>query len=169
MRSRVGDDARVALVQADLHDPLPLAARSADVVVSVAALHWLQDHEQVWHRLGRLLAPGGRLAVECGAAGNIARVVEAVVAVAGADAVPRWTFAGAEETEVRLEAAGLVDIDVTTRSAPARFRDREEFITYLRTLALHDLPTTVLESIASRLEDPVVDYVRLEVRARAGG
>lgn len=167
VRSRVGDDARVTLVQADLHEPLPLTAGSFDTVMSVAALHWLRDHERVWAHLAALLAPGGRLAVECGAAGNIASIIQAVVDVAGADGVPLWTFAGVEDTAARLEAADFVDIEVTTRSAPVRFPDRAQFITYLRTVALHALPIAVLEEIASRLDAPVVDYVRLEVRARA--
>lgn len=168
LRARVGDDPRVTLVQADLHEPLPLAAGSFDAVMSVAALHWLRDHEHVWSHLATLLVPGGQLAVECGAAGNIASITRVVADVAGADAVPPWTFAGVEETVARLQAAGFVDIEVTTRSAPVRFPVRAEFITYLRTLALHALPTAVLEEIASRLDAPVADYVRLEVRARFG-
>lgn len=89
VRERVGDDPRVSVVQADLHDPLPLPAGAFDAVMSVAALHWLRDHETIWGQLAGLLRPGGQLAVECGGAGNIARVVDAVERVSGRVAVPR--------------------------------------------------------------------------------
>jgi len=168
VHERFADDRRVTVVQADLHDPIPLPSGAFDAVMSVAALHWLRDHDTIWDRLATLLRPGGQLAVECGGAGNIARVVSAVEQVSGKAAVPRWTFAGAEETAERVRAAGLVDVEVVERASPVRFPAAARLVDYLQTLALHDLPRPVLNQVADVMSDLTVDYVRLEVRARRG-
>lgn len=168
VRERVGDDPRVIVVEADLHDPLPLPPGEFDAVMSVAALHWLRDHETIWGRLGTLLRPGGQLAVECGGAGNIARVLSAVEQVSGRASVPQWTFAEPDETAARARAAGLVDVVAVERPTPVRFPDAERLVDYLQTLALHDLPRPALHEVVDVLGDLTVDYVRLEVRARRG-
>ena len=51
-------------------------AEPVDVIISTAALHWVTDHERLWQRLAAALRPAGILEVQCGGAGNIARVRE---------------------------------------------------------------------------------------------
>jgi trans-aconitate 2-methyltransferase len=53
----------IAWVQADIIDWLA-RGQTADLVFSNAALHWLDDHEVLFPRLVRSLAPGGVLAVQ---------------------------------------------------------------------------------------------------------
>jgi trans-aconitate 2-methyltransferase len=86
-----------------------------DAVVSSAVFHWIGDHEALFARLRAALRPGGRLAAQCGGAGNIdafRRVGEAVAAREPyaphfEDFDQPWNYAGAEETEARLRAAGF--------------------------------------------------------------
>jgi trans-aconitate 2-methyltransferase len=53
---------RLRFVQADLASYTPLAP--LDLVISNAALHWVDRHEALLDRLAGLLAPGGSLAVQ---------------------------------------------------------------------------------------------------------
>ena len=49
---------------------LELDAR-VDAVFSSAVFHWIVDHDLLFRRLAAALMPGGRLAAQCGGAGNI--------------------------------------------------------------------------------------------------
>jgi trans-aconitate 2-methyltransferase len=166
VRERFAQDPRVDVLCEDMGAALPLPSGTADAVMSVAAMHWVLDHRPVWSELARVLRPGGQLRVECGGAGNIVRVVDAVRAVCGPDAVPNWNFATAEETAELLRQAGFVEVRTALRTTPAVFSDDETFHRYLRTLVLHDLDATVLDEVAERLGDRTIDYVRLEVSAQ---
>src|SRR5439155_23505 len=81
-----------------------------DVIFSTATLHWVRDHERLWPQLARALRPGGALEVQCGGAGNLARVRKEIEAVQQhlapelAGWLP-WEFATPEETEGRLRPA----------------------------------------------------------------
>ena len=172
LRERLAADLdRVDVVLADLGQPLPVIT-PVDAVLSVAAFHWVLDHEALFANLAAVLRPGGRLATECGGAGNIASVSAAVDAVAGPQPTP-WNFAGVAATRRRLEAAGFIDLDVRLRADPARFDDRAQFREYLQTVVLGGqldrLPmeqhAAFVENVADRLPEPVVDYVRLEITA----
>jgi SAM-dependent methyltransferase len=55
------------VLDVDLDEPV-------DAIVSTAALHWVADHDRLWARLAGALRPGGRLEMQCGGAGNVARV-----------------------------------------------------------------------------------------------
>ena len=174
----VGDLDRVDIVLADLGAPLPVSG-PVDAVMSVAAFHWVPDHDALFTNLAAVLRPGGRLATDCGGAGNIARVSAAVDQVLGQSSSSTsqtsspWNFAGVEETRQRLTAAGFVDLDVRLRSDPARFRDRAELGEYLHTVVLggqlerlpEDQHQGFVDAVADRLPEPVVDYVRLEITA----
>ena len=73
-RERLGDRGDVRCL-----DVLDLELEEeVDAVVSTAALHWVPDHERMWARLARALRPDGVLEVQCGGAGNIAQVCEAI-------------------------------------------------------------------------------------------
>ena len=62
---------RLTVLQADLTAPLPVA-EPVDAAFSVATLHWLPDHEQVFRSLAAVLGPGALLRAEWGGAGNCA-------------------------------------------------------------------------------------------------
>jgi len=182
LRERLAGDPsirdRVDVVLADLARPLPIAG-PVDAVLSVAAFHWVADHDALFANLAAVLRPGGRIATDCGGAGNIARVSAAVDQVLGQSSSSTsqtsspWNFAGVEETRQRLTAAGFVDLDVRLRSDPARFRDRAELGEYLHTVVLggqlerlpEDQHQGFVDAVADRLPEPVVDYVRLEITA----
>ena len=62
------DEAIVAdLLELELEEPV-------DVVFSSAVFHWILDHDALFARLRAALRPGGRLAAQCGGAGNIAEL-----------------------------------------------------------------------------------------------
>jgi trans-aconitate 2-methyltransferase len=167
--ARLGEDPRVRFVQADLGRPLPLEA-PVDAIVSTSTLHWVRDHDALFAHLHAALRPGGRLRADCGGAGNIARVRGALDAL-GVREDP-WTFATPEETLERLEAAGFSDaaarlVPRPMALEPAGLRD------YLRTVVLGPFvdgrapaeAEGLVDAVAERLPDAVLDYVRLELSA----
>jgi trans-aconitate 2-methyltransferase len=172
LRERLADDLdRVDVVLADLGAPLPITG-SVDAVLSVAAFHWVLDHDALFANLAAVLRSGGRMAIDCGGQGNIAQVSAAVDDVLGPRPSP-WNFAGIEVTRTRLAAAGFTDLDVRLTADPARFDDRAQLVDYLHTVVLggqlEDLPGSehdeFVNAVADRLDEPVVDYVRLEIAA----
>jgi ubiquinone/menaquinone biosynthesis C-methylase UbiE len=92
---------------------LPVADASVDVVISNCVLNLSPDKERVWKEIGRVLKPGGRVAVSDLALlkplpEGVVRMVEALVGcVAGAVLV--------SETERMARAAGLKDIKLTPK------------------------------------------------------
>jgi len=172
---RVADRrARVEVVHASLAEPLPIAGH-VDAVVSVAAFHWVRDHEALFSNLAQVLRPGGQLAVECGGEGSVARIVAAIRDVLG-ESPAIWNFAGVEETARRLEDAGFKDIDVALRPDPARLEPGTQFESFMAIVVLgahlQRLPEAerpaFVRAVVDRLPEPVVDYVRLEIYARRG-
>ncbi|CAB4929549.1 unannotated protein [freshwater metagenome] len=150
-----------------------------DVVVSTATFHWIADHDVLFGRLAEALVAGGRLEAQCGGAGNIASVVAAIGRLrtrAPWDAAflgweDDWNFAGPEETEARLRAAGFVDVSAWLEPRPVVLEDAHAF---LRTVVLGShlarLPEEAhddfVEAVREELEvDGVVtlDYVRLNL------
>lgn len=88
-------------------------AAEFDAVFSNAALHWMRDPDAVIDGVWRALKPGGRFVAECGGAGNVATVLDAlhaVVARYGVDghAVSPWYFPSVDEYRGRLERRGFV-------------------------------------------------------------
>ena len=143
-----------------------------DAVFSNAVFHWVPDHPRLFARLAAALRPGGRLSAQCGGAGNMARVHAAARAELGDVAVPElWTFAGPQETEARLRAAGFAQADCWLEPAPAR---PEEPAAYLATVCcgpfLEQLPPerhdAFVAGVLARLgPEPELDYVRLNLVA----
>jgi trans-aconitate 2-methyltransferase len=175
-RARLGGRAELRVV--DLTD-LRLD-REVDAVFSNAVFHWIADHERLFARLHAALRPGGRLAAQCGAQGNVKRVLDAVRGAYGegdfadAERPPRgtWNFAGIRETEARLRAAGFADVEVWTAERPATPFDPRAL---LRTVVLgphlermaEPLRDRFVEAVLEQLGDPpVFDYVRLNIAAR---
>ena len=168
---------RVQVLEADLREPLPVT-EPVDAVVSVATLHWLPDHAQVFRSVAGILRPGGQFAAEAGGAGNIDAVRAALAELGADDGQDIWNFAGAGETRERLAAAGFTGIEVGLVPDPARFESADQLEAFLATVVLgahlRELPPgecrTFVRTVATRLDEPVVDYVRLQIRAtRASG
>ncbi|HEY2637455.1 MAG TPA: class I SAM-dependent methyltransferase, partial [Solirubrobacteraceae bacterium] len=128
-RRRLGDRAEVWCQDAlalDVDAPV-------DLIVSTAALHWVPDHETLWPRLAGALRAGGRLEVQCGGRGNIARVREVIDAVAPELASELvgwspWEFAGPEETAERLSRAGFADVRCWLSEKPTFPEDVDAFV-----------------------------------------
>ncbi len=149
-----------------------------DAIFSNAVLHWVPDHEAVFRHFGAALRPGGRLAAQCGGEGNVASLRRAVHTVyarepflsAERPSEQTWNFATAEDTQVRLEAAGFIGVGtwLEPRTVPV---DRE----FLRTVTLGphlkrlapERRDAFVEAVADELGQPIeLDYVRLNIDAR---
>ncbi len=173
---RPQDEAFAAdLTQLELPEPV-------DAVASSAVFHWIHDHEALFARMRAALRPGGRLAAQCGGAGNIDefRRVGAEVAAREPyaahfeDFEQPWNYAGAEETEARLRAAGFAEIRCWLEPwevippEPAAFA---------RTIVLGAQVERLPEELRDRFVDDVLaaageplrmGYVRLNIDAVAG-
>ena len=169
-RRRLGDRAEVwcqDVLDVDLDEPV-------DVIVSTAALHWVADHDRLWAVLARALRARGRLEVQCGGTGNIARIREVIDAVAQDVAVELvgwspWVFAGPELTERRLRQAGFTAIRCWLQDRPAYPHDVDAFVrTSILPAHLQRLPAARRERFAAAVVAGVrlpLDYVRLNVSA----
>jgi trans-aconitate 2-methyltransferase len=171
-------DDRATVFQADLAE-LELD-EPVDAVFSNAVFHWVPDHERLFERMFAALRPGGRLVAQCGGAGNVDRLHAIARDVASREPfMPHldgwagpWNFAGAEETAERLRAAGFDPVDTSLEPYPVRPDGAADF---LRAVCLgphldrfpEDLREEFLAAVVERFEeDPVLDYVRLNVDAR---
>ena len=172
-RERLGDRAQVWC-----QDVLRLDLEQAvDAIVSTATLHWVPDHDRLWVRLARALRPGGVLEAQCGGKGNIDGVREAIEAAAR-DVAPElvgwspWVFAGTQETERRLRAAGFTAIRCSLQARPTRPQDVDTFVrTSILAAHLARLPRERREPFAAAVVAGVrlpLDYVRLNVSAVRG-
>jgi trans-aconitate 2-methyltransferase len=177
---RLGGDPRASFVRQDL---LELAIDPpADVAVSSATFHWIADHERLFARIRGALAPGAPFVAQCGGRGNVSNVVRAVHEVAArapyaehfAGWPDPWNFAGPEETTERLRRAGFVVERCWLEPSPQRPQPLADF---LRTVSLGshlerlpaELHAAFVDEVAAALgPDPVHDYVRLNIVARAG-
>jgi len=171
-------EGRVRFVEGDLLDlsPALLGTDSpVDAVLSTATFHWVLDHDRLFANLAAVMRPGAVLAAQCGAAGNIANLVEAVRST-GTERAGQWCYATPEETRARLERAGFDDIEVWTHPEPTRLEQGEELETYLETVCLRTHVTGMsrherarfLHQVAAAMAEPVIDYVRLNISARRG-
>jgi trans-aconitate 2-methyltransferase len=171
--ARFGD--RVTCVVADLGSPLPLAAASVDAVLSTATFHWVPDHAALFANLAAVMRPGAPLVAQCGGAGNIA-AVRAAITQAGEPWEGPWTFATPGETRARLEAAGFVDVEAWLHEEPTRLEAGAPLREYLRTVILGahldrlapERRDAFVSAVASRLAEPLIDYVRLNILATRG-
>jgi trans-aconitate 2-methyltransferase len=170
-RGRFGD--RVDAFRADL---LELALdKPVDAVLSTATFHWIADHDRLFGRLHAALRPGGQLVAQCGGAGNVANVAEAVARV-GHPALDGWAgpwnFAGARETRERLRRAGFADVWTWLQPWPVTPDDPRTFVsTVILGAHLDRLPEAdrepFVDAVMGELGEPlVVGYVRLNLLAR---
>jgi trans-aconitate 2-methyltransferase len=176
-RERLGD--RASYLVADLAE-LELEER-VDLVFSTATFHWVLDHDLLFARLRTALRPGGRLVAQCGGEGNVAKHAAAIATVAGrpefathfAGASGMWNFAGAEETEARLRAAGFTDVRCWLEPKPVQPPDPLAFTSTVTLGPLlaqlpEELRRPFAEAVLAESEQPLVlDYVRLNIEAVA--
>jgi trans-aconitate 2-methyltransferase len=171
-RERLGDavELHVADLAALALDP------PVDAILSTATFHWIADHERLFARLAAALRPGGKLVAQCGGAGNIESIRQ-VLGRIGDGWLGESHFETAEDTAGRLANAGFTDIETWLSEEPTEFEPGEPFETYLRTVVLGAhvarLPVADREAfvheVASRLDAPRIDYVRLNILARRPG
>ena len=168
-RDRLGDD-RVTYLLHDLLEPIPI--EPVDAILSTATFHWVPDHDRLFANLANVLRPGGHLTAQCGGAGNIATVAAAMHDL-GHDIAWDKVFPTAEEATGRLERAGFVDIACELVPAPARIPVGDLEL-YLRTVCMGGVldatpeedRATLVSQVAARMDEPVIDYVRLNIAAR---
>jgi trans-aconitate 2-methyltransferase len=163
--------ARIQYVVADLGRALPIDP--VDAILSTATFHWVPDHDALFHNLAAVLRPGGRLVAQCGGAGNIASI-QRVLATIGEGWLGDVHFETPEDTTRRLETAGFDGIECWLTEEPTDFEAGEPLEAYLRTVVLGShlarLPPSehdaFVHAVATRLPEPRIDYVRLNIGAR---
>jgi len=176
-RERFAGDSRVSFVHTDLREPLvpAVTAASVDAIVSTSTFHWVRDHDALFRHLAAVLRPGGQLVVDCGGAGNIGAVLDVLRALGYED--HPWTYAGIEQTQARLRAAGFDAADVRLVPRTTQFdadEQLERFLTsvVLRTFAIELGPergAAFVHDVAARLPERAIHWVRLEIVARLSG
>jgi len=167
---------RVTFVEADLLalTPASLGGRApVDAVLSTATFHWVLDHDRLFANLAAVMCPGAPLVAQCGAAGNIERLMAAVRST-GVERAGTWVYATPEQTRRRLGRAGFVDIEVWTHPEPTTLERGEELEAYLETVCLRahvadmaaEERSRFLAAVAAAMPEPVIDYLRLNISAR---
>ncbi len=174
-REALGDRVTVLcqdLVELDLPEPV-------DVVFSNATFHWIADHDALFAALSRNMAPGARLVAQCGGRGNIdsfRRLSDEVArerpfAAHFSDWRGPWNYAGPEQTERRLRAAGFDDVRAWLQERPTPIADAREFVaTVCLVRHLDQLPSGLrgpfVDAVLERIGTPLVlHYVRLNMTA----
>lgn len=166
---------RVDVIQADLRQPLSLPT-AVDAVMSVATIHWIDDHGRLFANLAEVMRPGSQLVVDGGGEGNIAAVHRAVDQLGVSQDRTGWNFRGVEETIQHLENAGFVDISVQLRPDPLVLTRGEQLEAYLAIVCLgptletipHEDRRSFVARVAELIPDATIDYVRLEIEAVRG-
>ena len=169
-RARLGED-RMEYVVADLQSPLPVQP-PVDAILSTATFHWIHDHEVLFANLAAVVRSGGQFAAQCGGSGNIASIEEALREM-GDTFEGRKNYATPSTTRERLEAAGFVEVETWLQEAPTPIPE-PDLEPYLETICLGDHVEGMdpsrrrgfVHEVATHLPEPVIDYVRLNMRAR---
>jgi trans-aconitate 2-methyltransferase len=174
-REKLGESADYVvmdLAELELSEPV-------DLVFSTATFHWVTDHENLFRRLHAALKPGGRVVAQCGGAGNVVQHARAIAEVATSEPFAEhyegmpmlWNFATAEDTALRLGAAGFDEVRCWLQDKPVTPEKPYEFMTTV-TLGPHldrlpdELRRPFAEAVIERMPEPVtLDYVRLNIEA----
>jgi len=172
---RPGDEALVSdLTKLELEERV-------DAVFSTAVFHWILDHDALFARMRAALKDGGRFAAQCGGEGNIDSFRRAGEEVARREPYashlgefPKlWNYAGPEETEARLRAAGFTDVRCWLEPWPV---EPPEPHVYAKTVCLGpyvaELPEElrdgfVTDVLATQGDPLTLEYVRLNIEATA--
>ena len=177
-RARLGHDERISFAVADLAElALP---EPVDLVFSTATFHWVPDHPRLFARLHAALRPGGRLAAQCGGAGNVADAEAAMARLAHREPfAPHlapwrspWVFATPAQATARLESAGFAAVEAWLEEKESRPEDMRAFLASsvvpgeLDRLP-EDLHDRYLDALLDELGHPgTLAYVRLNLSAR---
>lgn len=158
-------------------------AEPFDGIFSNAALHWAREAAPVAESMALALKPGGRLVLEMGEKGNIARIragMESVLREAGFAASHTWFFPSLGEYSVLLEANGF---DVEFAETFARWnrlehpeRGLREWIEMFAGAYFDDVPADQRHALIGKIEERLrpelwregawwADYRRLRIRA----
>lgn len=164
---------RVDVIVSDLGRPFELPGGVVvDAILSTATFHWVPDHEALFRNLAAVIRPGGRLVAQCGGAGNIASI-RAILATIGDGWQGAAHYETPEATAERLAAAGFTKIQTWLQPELTRFEAGEPIETFLRTAVLGGHVDRLAEAdraafvreVASRLPEPAIDYIRLNIVA----
>jgi trans-aconitate 2-methyltransferase len=176
-------DERVSVRRADLAGLELEPGEQVDAVFSNATFHWVPDHDALFTRLAAALRPGGRMSTQCGGEGNVAGVHAAALGAAAdvgladhfVDWPLPWNFAGPEQTEQRLLAAGFEDVRCWLQPWPAQSDEPRAYLEtvclgpHLERLDARDHERFVDAVVARLGASPTLDYVRLNIVARRPG
>jgi trans-aconitate 2-methyltransferase len=152
-----------------------------DAVFSTAVFHWITDHDALFARMRAALRDDGLFAAQCGGEGNIDAFRKAGEEVASREPYAQhlegieklWNYAGPEETEARLHAAGFDDVRCWLEPWPV---DPPEPDVFARTICLgahierlpEDLRDRFVADVLAAQPSPLrLGYVRLNIAARA--
>jgi len=171
-RANLAGKPHIEFLVADLRQPLDVGD-PVDAVFSNATFHWVLDHDALFANLAAVMRPGARLVAQCGAEGNVANVMRAV-RDAGDDWGGAVYFASVDDTAARLEVSGFEDVRVWTYEEPTPVEPGEPLETFLATVVLRahiarlpeDRRAAYVHDVASRLPEPIIEYVRLNITAR---
>ena len=180
-REELRDEPRADVREADLAQLRLDPGEQVDAVFSNATFHWVPDHDALFGALAAALRRG-RMSVQCGGEGNVAGVQSAALQAAADSGLGHrfagwrrpWNFAGPRETARRLERAGFEDVRCWLQAWPVT---PDEPRAYLETVCLGPHLERLadgehrrfLDAVMARLgEQPVLDYVRLNIVARRG-
>ena len=156
------DSEKPLIARVDLLERWPLKGPT-DVVISVATIHWIDDHSRFFKRAAEATSPVGRLHVDCGGLGNILDLSAAAHRL-GIDR-PNWNFPGVDETVSVLRRSGWVPDNVWLTEDPLRLPDPVTFREFLRAVVLHGATPEQLDGMEVEFPDHTVDYVRLNIDA----
>jgi len=174
-RERLGE--RATYMVADLAELK--VDEPVDLIFSTATFHWILDHDALFAHLYGALKPGGRLVAQCGGLGNVAEHAKAIAAVATRPEYAEhfegmtlmWNFAGPEQTEERLRAAGFATARCWLEPKPVTPADPLRF-TMTVTLGPHlsrlseEKRRPFAEAVLAQSPEPLtLDYVRLNIEA----
>ena len=178
-REEFRGEPRVDVREADLAELRLAPGEAVDAVFSNATFHWVPDHAALFAALAAALRPGGRISAQCGGEGNVTGLQAAAMQAAADCGLgfrfsgwPRpWNFAGPEQTERRLRAAGFDDARCWLQSWPVTPDEPRAYLEtvclgpYLERLAEGER-ARFLDAVMARLgERPLLDYVRLNIVA----
>jgi trans-aconitate 2-methyltransferase len=169
-RERLGPGVEVFvadLLELELAEPV-------DAILSTATFHWIADHDRLFQRLFAVLKPGGRFVAQCGGAGNVLSVQDAIHAVdepALAGWRGPWNFQSPDETAERLERIGFTEIHTWLQDVRVVPDDMREYLaTVVLGSHLERIPEerrdAFVEAVRAQLPEPAIDYVRLNLTAR---
>jgi trans-aconitate 2-methyltransferase len=152
-----------------------------DAVFSTAVFHWIMDHEALFARMRAALKDGGRFAAQCGGEGNIDGFRVAAEEVAKREPYADhlggieqfWNYAGPEETEERLRAAGFDQVRCwlepwpVNPPEPAAFTKSVCLGPYVAALPEPLSDSFVTDVLATQGDPLTLEYVRLNIEATA--